>query len=412
MNILKRKKKSGLCPTRLTLALLAAGLILLLRALRGSHELMVWLSGHFVRPILRALGEKSAGVPFSVAELLIVCAVLGLLLYLWFFLEGIFRRGQIFRRIYRLLVTLLCFALLVYAGFSLLWGVYFYGDDFMAQSGLPTEEITNAQLKTVTEYFAILATESATGVPRDENGVCASDRERILEHSAELYAGLERDFPCLQGPPLPAKPIRLSRLLSYTDFTGFFFPFTGEANVNTDFPPAFFASTVAHELAHQRGVAKEQEANFVAVLACLRDGDPDYVYSAALLAYTHLGNALAEADRESWETVYAELSDLVRNDLEAERSYWARFDTAVQTVSNTVYENFMYSYDQTLGLRSYGACVDLLVNYYYDIAVQYLEAMPLQEALPTQGELPAQGELPVPGEPPVQAELPAQEDLP
>ena len=46
---------------------------------------------------------------------------------------------------------------------------------------------------------------------------------------------------------------------------------------------------VAHELSHQRGVAKEQEANFTAVLASLRYGDPVYCYSASLLAYTHLG---------------------------------------------------------------------------------------------------------------------------
>ena len=55
-------------------------------------------------------------------------------------------------------------------------------------------------------------------------------------------------------------------------------------------------------------------------------------------------------------------------DLAAERAYWKQFETSVQTVSNTVYEGFLHSYDQELGLRSYGACVDLLVNYYYEAA--------------------------------------------
>ena len=178
-------------------------------------------------------------------------------------------------------------------------------------------------------------------MPRDENGVCATDRKAVLERSPRLYQGLEEEFPCLDGPGLRAKSIGCSRILSYLDFTGFFFPFTGEANVNIDFPPSLFASTVAHELAHQRGVAKEQEANFVAVLACLHNGDPDYVYSAALLAYSHLSNALYSADRFAWQEIYNR-----------------------QSVSNTVYEGFLQSYDQDLGLRSYGACVDLLVKYY------------------------------------------------
>lgn len=167
--------------------------------------------------------------------------------------------------------------------------------------------------------------------------------------------------------------------MSYIYFTGFFFPFTGEANVNTDSPPAFFASTVAHELAHQRGVAKEQEANFVAVLVCLRNDDPDYTYSAALMAYTYLSDALAGADRAAWEEIHAALPETVMRDLEVERQYWQRFDTSVQKVSNVVYENFLYSYDQELGLRSYGACVDLLVNYYYESALQYLQALRTQE---------------------------------
>ena len=38
----------------------------------------------------------------------------------------------------------------------------------------------------------------------------------------------------------------------------------------------------------------------------------------------------------------------------------------MQKASNTVYEGFLQSYDQELGLKSYGACVDLLVNYYYE----------------------------------------------
>ena len=46
---------------------------------------------------------------------------------------------------------------------------------------------------------------------------------------------------------------------------------------------------------------------------------------------------------------------------------------AVQSVSNAVYEGFLQSYDQKLGMRSYGACVDLLVNYYYDTALAHFD---------------------------------------
>ncbi len=362
----EKKKRKRIAPLRHLLLVISVLVILLQRALRGNKALMRRLSSGFVRPVLRRLGERSAAVPYSVAELSMAVAALLLLVYILFCFERTRRHGGFFLRLYRFLITLLSLGAAVYAGFCVLWGVYYYGDDFMAQSGLRQEPVSTEQLSLVTGYFAALANTCADKVPRDADGLCATDRDSILDRSVQLYAALEEDYPCLAGPPLRAKPVRLSKVMSYVDFTGFFFPFTGEANVNTDCPPAFFAATVAHEQAHQRGVAKEQEANFVAVIACLRSADPEFVYSASLLAYSHLSNALYTADRNAWEQISSTLSEGVRADLQAERSYWQRFQTPVREVSNTVYESFLHSYDQTLGLRSYGACVDLLINYYYE----------------------------------------------
>lgn len=357
-----------LCPARHVVALLGAVLIGTHLATRRNYALNRALSEGFVRPVHRLFSQIADVLPFSLAELLIAAGVIGLLVYIiTTILRGIRQKGWGVR-IYRLCMTLLSAFLAIYAGFCLLWGVYYYGDDFAAKSGLSRDKISVEQLQTVTVYFADMANAYADRVPRDENGVCAIDRAAVLERSRVLYAGLEQKYPCLTGPPVRAKGIVCSRVMSAIDFTGFFFPFTAEANVNMDFPTALFPSTVAHELAHQRGVAKEQEANFVAVLACLEDGAPEQVYSAALLAYVHLGNALYSADREAWAEVYGSLSDRVKGDFAADRAYWKQFETPVREASNTVYEGFLQSYDQELGLKSYGACVDYLVNYYYEAA--------------------------------------------
>ncbi len=354
----------SLCPWRLGLTLLATLVIVLQRALRNQYPLMRLLAERFVRPTLRRLGRLSACVPFSVAELLIALFCLAVLAYIVLWLRKLLRGGRLWYLLYRLVLTAVCAAALLYAGFCLLWGVYYYGDDFVTRSGLHNAPISAEALAAVTERFARLADEYAPLVERDARGVCCTDRTAVLARSPVLYRDIQERFPCLAGEELAAKGIFCSRVMSYTDFTGFFFPFTGEANVNTDFPPSLFASTVAHELAHQRGVAKEQEANFVAVLACLESGDADYVYSAALLAYTHLSNALYSADHAAWGRIASSLSEPVLRDFAANRAYWAQFESPVRAVSDTVYEGFLQSYDQTLGLRSYGACVDLLVNYY------------------------------------------------
>lgn len=104
-------------------------------------------------------------------------------------------------------------------------------------------------------------------------------------------------------------------------------------------------------------------------MASLEYGDAEYCYSASLMAYIYLGNALYRADNAAWQRVYSTLCPQVLADLKANNEYWAQFDTPVQSISNTVYEGFLHSYDQELGLKSYGACVDLMVNYYYEAAV-------------------------------------------
>ena len=367
-------KKGGIssflkiCPVRHILVILSALIILLHLLTRSGRLQMIWISNHVIRPIHKTLSVWTSHVPFSVAELLIALLVILAIVYLILQIVSLIRKPERLKRLYRTLISFVTAGLMIYAGFCMLWGVYYYGDDFITVSGLKNEKVSVEELAEVTEYFADMANEYSSKVTRDAGGIDSVDYKAVLSRSDEVYGKIEKDHPCLEGPEVKAKGVICSRIMSYVDFTGFFFPFTAEANVNTETPSAYFASTVAHELAHQRGVAKEQEANFVAVLASLEYGDPDYVYSAAVLAYTHLGNALYDADNESWKEIYSGLNEKVLTDLKANREYWQRFETPVQKASNTVYESFLYSYDQDLGLKSYGACVDLLVNYYYEAA--------------------------------------------
>ncbi len=366
----KLKNFYKLCPFAHTVGLLSAFIILLHLALRHNKVLMVKISENFVRPYHQTVAGILNGVHFSVAEVLIISAGIGVIAYLIYSIVRLICQKERLKLLYKTILPLLSFALLVYALFSVFWGTYYYADDFISRSGLKNEKISVEQLKTVTQYFADMANEYSQKVERDEKGFYRPDREEIMRMSPELYENIEDEFPCLEGKVLRAKGFKFSKILSYTDFTGFFFPFTGEANVNVDFPQNLFPSTVAHELAHQRGIAKEQEANFAAVLSSLEYGQEDFVYSAALLAYTHLGNALYKADHEAWKEIYSSLNDYVLLDFAENRAYWKQFEGPAQSTMNTVYEGFLQSYDQKLGMKSYGACVDLLVNYYYDEALE------------------------------------------
>ena len=362
------KKLINSAPLRFLILIISTLIIVLFRHFRNNYQLMSMLSSKVIRHIRMAFSFITSVFSFSIAEVLIAVFVIGLGLYIIIkFLKLINLRRDRGVEIYKLIITPLSLGMMVYAGFCALWGVYYYGDDFTAAAGIEREDISVQQLETVTEYFANVAGLYSGRVERDMKKNCCIDRKEVLKKSSEVYSRTVERWPCLKAPNVRAKGVVCSKVMSMIDFTGFFFPFTGEANVNMDSPSAFLPSTVAHELAHLRGVAKEDEANFVAVIACMEYGDEDYVYSAALMAYTYLGNALYSADYEAWTEIYSGLDDNVKRDLTENNYYWEKFKTPVETISNNVYEGFLQSYDQELGLKSYGACVDLLVNYYYDL---------------------------------------------
>lgn len=358
-----------MCPGRHILLLISAVVILFHLLTRNNQAFTSKLSERFIRPIHGCLAELTSRFSISMAELLLAAAVFFSLVYLLVQFVLLAAKDGRGRRIYLTAMTFISLGLAVYAGFCLMWGTYYYGDTFNADNGFSEEKISVSQLETVTSYFALLCNEYASSVPRDESGVCCLDRESVLARSDKVYENVVKVYPNLEGPVTRAKGISCSRIMSLLDFTGFFFPFTAEANVNVDSPSVDLPATVAHELAHQRGVSREQEANFCAVLSSLYYGDPEYVYSAAVLAYTHLSNALYKTDKEAWKSVFLTLDDSVVADLENVNAYWKQFDTPVAEVSNAVYEGFLQSYGQELGLKSYGACVDLLVNYYYPAAI-------------------------------------------
>ncbi len=357
-----------LCPVRHVLSLIGLAVIAAFHLLRQDKALMQTLSDGLVRPYHRAMSRLCSHLSVSVAEWLIALLVVAALVYIIFFIVRLIRKPDRGARVYRFFLTCLAAFALIYGGFCMLWGVYYYSADFEEQSGIRGAPASVEQLTAVTRYFTDLVNRYDASVARDADGDFAEDLGAVFARSPHLYDAVENSVPCLRGDALAAKPVVFSRVMSYLDFTGFFFPFTGEANINIDAPACLLPATIAHELAHQRGVAEEDEANFAAVLSSLESRDEVYSYSACLLAYIHLSNALYTADYDAWLENYRRLAPGPRRDLDANNLYWDSFKTPVTTVSNQVYTGFLQSYGQTLGLKTYGKCVDLLIAYYYDSA--------------------------------------------
>ncbi len=368
-----KKNLRRLAPVRLGITLLCLLAVALIYALRVDEGAMLWVYEHVTHPYHLFMSKLCSHFAFSAAELVYAAAILGLAAYLLWCVYRLIRFPEKLWQLYRLVLTLAMAGAIFWAGLNVMWTPCYYAPGFAEQSGVDDGPLELEELETVTRWFAALASEYADEVPRDENGACTTDRDSVLDRAAGVFEGAAELYPFLDGEALRPKPIHFSRIMSCLDFTGFFFPMTGEANLNMDSPVFLLPSTSQHEIAHQRGVAMEQECNFVAVLSCLESEYADFRYAGAALAYIYLGNALAGADYEAYTEIYYSLSDTVRADFKAQSAYWDEFrDSAAQKASNTVYDSFLKSNGQELGMQSYGACVNLLVHYYIDEAREAL----------------------------------------
>lgn len=268
--------------------------------------------------------------------------------------------GVLMRRV----LLVLAVALWVYTGYTLLWGINYYADTFSQMSGLEGRKTTPQELADLLDYFGSECNALSDAVPRDRDGLYQGDSSTLFQRSRSQYAALYGEFSCLDMEESIPRPMFYSKIMSAIGFTGFFFPFTGESLVNVDAPACLVPATILHELAHQRHVAPEDEANFLAVVVGMHSNDPEFHYSSALMGYIHLSNALYSADRDLWQEVDGRLNDQVREDLKYNNRFWARHQTPACDAAEAVYSSFARSYGQEDIMKSYGACVDLIAAYY------------------------------------------------
>ena len=332
--------------------------------LRTCRSAMNWLCGRVILPLEQALGRLCGLTSVSVAEVLILSGIFAAVFYLAWQLRCLIARPRKGQRAIRMGLTVLCAGLSVYAGFCLLWGVFYGADSFQDKSGLTARGGTVEELTALTERFAREVSAAGDQVQRDENSCFAVPRSEIFAEAMSAYDGVVQVFDCLKKPAVMPKAFVSSRGMSYLDFSGFYFPFTGEANLNDESPAAYLPANICHEMAHQQGIATEQECNFVAIMAATSADSAAYRYAGYLMGYVHLSNALYRVDQAAWQTIRDSLPDTVRADLRQNSAYWAQFDGLVNTAATKVYDGFLKSNGLTDGVQNYGTVVDLLLAYY------------------------------------------------
>ena len=201
-------------------------------------------------------------------------------------------------------------------------------------------------------------------VPEDEAGVMrlpASPQE-TLTLALLGYAEAAKLYPELGGNIGPAKKVIVPQLMSYLGIGGIYFPFTGEANVNMHQPAPFLPATICHEMAHQNGFAREDEANYLGYLACRLHPDPAFRYSGTLSALRVSMGTLRQLDSLAFRELRELYSPGLVRDLKATYAYWEKYEGPMEELSEQVNNLFLRANRQEDGILSYNRMLDLLLG--------------------------------------------------
>lgn len=242
-------------------------------------------------------------------------------------------------------------------------GINYRRTSFSEESGIIPIEYSAEELKEICVQLTEELNELSDQVLRNEEGIMILSVDEG-EQAISAMKSLGEEYESLSGYYPRPKKLIVSELLSYQGLSGIYLPFTVEANYNGDMIPYNMPFTACHELSHLRGFMQEDEANFIAFLACIHDENIDFQYSGYMLGWTYCMNALYRMDDESWQEVRGLLDKAIEKDLLANNEFWDHYEGVVSEVSNQMNDLYLKANGESEGVQSYSRIVELIVAYY------------------------------------------------
>lgn len=331
-----------------------------------------WVEKLFVpyiyKPLSAVIGNFTSLFPFSLTELVFCLAVIGIILYIVYFVRLLIKEKSKWKHhLYRLFVNTVSILSVGILLFQLTMGLNYYRFEIKDYLGLEIKERPVTELYNLCDKLISDLNLYRKELKKDENGITLlsdTDRYETSLSAVKAYKSLSDKIPVLKSANIRNKPLVSSKLFSSVLTTGIYIPIVFESNINVDVPEFTIPATMCHELTHFRGFMRENEANFLGYLACMESDRNDFKYSGTLMAFGYCFSALYNEDEDLAKSLRQKLDSGVIEDVLYEDEYWAPYrNTVVADVSGTVYEEYLQSNNQQSGLKSYGEMVDLMLAY-------------------------------------------------
>lgn len=319
---------------------------------------------------LRMVTAKISGVfPFSLTETVVVFSLFTVLYIVARAIYESIKKVEYSQRFeIRAMRVLACFVLL---GFAINNFSFASGNNrrpLEENMGLSRSSLTAQQLYECAEIAIDTANEciSSGEIRRTPDGssVLPYSYDELNEKLNMEFASYSEKYPFIGGFSSNVKRIALSDIMTHTHISGLYVSYTGEANINTNYPDYVVAFTYAHEMSHQRGIVREDEANFLAFTLLYESDDVYLRYCAAVQLLDYLFSELAAADTELYYQALMQCDRGIILEMNAFYNFFSPYrDSTASTVMGAVNDASIKLRGDSDGEKSYGLMIELAAAY-------------------------------------------------
>lgn len=325
-----------------------------------------WVEQYYSRgiyPYMAAAQRWLLGwLPFSLGDIVYGLVVACVLYKIAKGIRLLWKRQLTRQRLGSTTLQLLYGGMVLYVIFNLLWGLNYNRRGITHQLGLSQAPYTTADLDSINRVLLHKLNDCRAVLAQQQYRYGSA--QQLFTGVQVAYTAAAKRWPFLQYRPQSLKTSLWGWLGNYTGFTGYYNPFSGEAQVNTTVPVFLQPYIGCHEVAHQLGYAKENEANFAGYLAAVASPDTGFKYSVYLDLFLYANANLSITDSTAAKTYRQQLAPPVQADLAEWKAFVKKHKNPFAPGLSWLYGLYLRSNQQPQGILSYDAVTAFIIAYY------------------------------------------------
>jgi hypothetical protein len=319
-----------------------------------------WIQNHYTEGFYNAyynfIHSIFSFVPFSFGDLLYLLIIILLIKEIYKIVKNKFRLK------WDMLFRTVGFVSLGYFLFHLSWGLNYYKLPLHLDLKMDGDYSTQ-QLINFTEELLLKSNTIHCQITTDTTAVAFDQPVEVYKKQIFKDFG-DISFTTNTINALNAKPSLISLPLTYMGFGGYINPFTLEAQYNYMVPSYKFPTLIAHEMGHQLGLAKENEANFIACYVNMKSENVTHKYAGYSYALRFCLNEVYRRSPEDFKRLRGMINPGILSNFYQIQQFWESYENPIEPFFKLFYGNFLKVNNQPQGIESYNYVVALLVNYY------------------------------------------------